>query len=244
VKYSYAIPLEIVYTTPLNSWNPYGFTIVNEKANPGNRAGGFTPESAFQNVNLNGRFFMTPAEFFTAGTADPSTVGVSDKSGVIQKVQPSGLRAFMPPIKGVTKPLRLRYPIAPLSFNKNIGNMNARALKHMMASGQPDILNSDLQLTAPSEWIWTDKSSNSSEAPENAHWHRLDITEIQKLLWEADPTAVLNVTTVAANYHSHILQVSRTAGPNGWLYTIVDCDKLGPICSHGHSKFCPTDMSC
>ena len=66
-KWSYAIPLEIIYMTPLLSWNPYKFDFhewKNERnVTAGGRNGGLTEDKAY-NGNHKRLFFRTPAEFF------------------------------------------------------------------------------------------------------------------------------------------------------------------------------------
>lgn len=125
-KWSYAIPLEILYLTPLNEWNPYNLKYKGEfdstegktvKANK--RNGGHTKEKAFDGVNSK-TYYRTPNELF-AGTethkdaADTTrqSVGVLDPTGEVRKVRASGIRIFLPNIPGVGI-LRQRYPIMPV----------------------------------------------------------------------------------------------------------------------------------
>ncbi len=129
-RWSYAIPLELVWLTPLRTWNPYNLQYHGdnkkvpgwEEVTAGGRNGGFTPETAFNGTRHN-VFFITPAEFFGEGKpeSDPADtakgiVGVLDGDGNVHKVAPSGHRIFFPEIKGVPGLIRQRYPIAPL-FN-------------------------------------------------------------------------------------------------------------------------------
>ena len=125
-KWSYAIPLEIVYLTPLLKWNPYGLEYKGEAASEtgqtvtaDGRTGSTTnPAAAYSGTNSK-RFYRTPAEFFTSeelyvNAADTvqNRVGVLDPAGAMHIVRASGTRIFMPEILGVGS-MRTRFPIAP-----------------------------------------------------------------------------------------------------------------------------------
>ena len=125
-RWSYAIPLEIIYLTPLYRWNPWNLPIHMWK-DPGfddvdanGRNGGSTPETAYNGTRPN-LYYLTPEEFFQGAvepdpdTADTSrgTVGVLDQKGNVRRVMASGTRIFLPELPGIGK-IRLRYPIAPV----------------------------------------------------------------------------------------------------------------------------------
>ena len=95
-RWSYAIPLEIIYTTPLTEWNPYnidyfeyGTDEYNNVASNGKKGTESAPyEGSRRNV-----FFRTPADFFSKDLADPDAADTSggetyvkDKSGTKRKV--------------------------------------------------------------------------------------------------------------------------------------------------------------
>lgn len=66
IKHVYALPLEIVYMTPLTKWNPYNLqTNPVDAVTAGGRTGGMLPARAFNGTNPAGFFYRTPAEFFT-----------------------------------------------------------------------------------------------------------------------------------------------------------------------------------
>ena len=129
-RWSYAIPLEIVWRTPLWNWNPYNLPYHGDnkkvpgwnEVTAGGRNGGLTPEKAYNGTRHN-LFFRTPAEFFgdgQGGESDPAdtskgVVGVLDPDDNVQHVVASGTRIMFPeiPSAGI---VRQRYPIAPL-FN-------------------------------------------------------------------------------------------------------------------------------
>jgi len=92
-KWSYAIPLEIIYMTPLYKWNPYNIEYKgligtgNANSVHENRNGGTSPEKAFDGTN-DRYYFQTPVEFFSGGEAgmkEDSSLGakgVLDKQGI------------------------------------------------------------------------------------------------------------------------------------------------------------------
>jgi len=232
-KYSYAIPLEIIYLTPLSSWNPYD--LPSEGGNQG-RTGGLTQTTAFASASPNEYFYWTPAEFFEADST--ATVGVIDKNGVIQRVRASGVYTFLPTVAGESDHIRLRYPITPVAWNKNPGFMNAKALKHMYTEDQADnLVTSDLHLLTAIETLYTGRSTTAG-----AHFHRIDVPGSIVDGWNKNATAILTVTTEKEQGHSHALKISRTKVPNGFTYTIVDCDAKGKACADGHSTICLNDQ--
>ena len=117
-KVSYAIPLEVIYLTPLNSWNPYSLTFKTDNASKtvtaDGRNGGKTKEKAYDGVHSR-IYYITPNEFYTGTERDKDaadttkgTVGVLDPSGEVRLVRASGVRIFLPNIPGVGT-LRQRY---------------------------------------------------------------------------------------------------------------------------------------
>ncbi|XP_070209272.1 uncharacterized protein [Littorina saxatilis] len=126
-RVSYAVPLEVVYLTPLHSWNPYNLLYKGDKKSPlgrtvlaGGRNGKLTSEGAYNGTNSR-HFYHTPAQFFRSGNevnSDPAdtvkgVVGVLDPNGKVRSVVASGVRIFLPEIKGVGV-LRTRYPVMPV----------------------------------------------------------------------------------------------------------------------------------
>lgn len=92
---TYAIPLEIIWMTPLSTWNPYDIAILpNNKfklANDNGRNGGLDKAHAFNGSSLQS-YYLTPSEFFHGGeeNRDPAdtakdVVGVLDQHGEVYK---------------------------------------------------------------------------------------------------------------------------------------------------------------
>ncbi|XP_064645723.1 uncharacterized protein LOC135499028 [Lineus longissimus] len=128
-RWTYAIPLEIIYTTPLSKWNPYNIEykgLINtpyaNTVRHWQRNGVKTKAKAFNGTNSN-TYYMTPVEFFSTtqnkeqDSADTGTkshgVGVLDRNGTVRSVVASGHNIILPHIPGVGK-IRQRWPIAPL----------------------------------------------------------------------------------------------------------------------------------
>jgi len=123
-KWSYAIPLEIIYMTPLYKWNPHklkhhgdqnwkNLRIINGggKRNGDCRGG---PAKAFNGINSR-IFYQTPASFYSgasvggAGAADTArgVTCVLDEQGKSHQVRAAGTHVYV----GI---LRTRYPIFPV----------------------------------------------------------------------------------------------------------------------------------
>ncbi|XP_028411763.1 uncharacterized protein LOC114534508 [Dendronephthya gigantea] len=125
-KVSYAIPLEIIYLTPLNRWNPYNLSYKGDQRSDegktvtaNKRDGGKTPLKAYDGINSK-IYYITPNEFFEgtethvdAADTTQGSVGVLDQDGEVRMVRASGTRIFLPNIPGVGI-LRTRYPIMPI----------------------------------------------------------------------------------------------------------------------------------
>ncbi|XP_013402811.1 uncharacterized protein LOC106168331 [Lingula anatina] len=131
-KWTYAIPLEVIYLTPLSTWNPYGIeykgdaetelgqTVTENES----RYGGITSKTAYNGANSK-LYNLTPAEFFQGRVLDSDkadtfrgSVGVLDPEGNVRALTSSGVRVSFPNIPGVGI-LRQRYPIMPLHNEGN-----------------------------------------------------------------------------------------------------------------------------
>lgn len=94
---TYAVPLEIIWLTPLSTWNPYNLVIQTDRKQYGavsanGRHGGLDKATAFNGSSLPS-YYLTPAEFYHGGEAnrDPAdtakdVVGVLDQHGQVHTV--------------------------------------------------------------------------------------------------------------------------------------------------------------
>ncbi len=127
-RISYAVPLEIIYLTPLSNWNPHGIKYRGDhttdkgkeifmKDGKKSRDGSCTKDKAYDGTNSK-KFYRTPLKFFETSTdkGDADTtedfICVLDKNGNHQKVRASGVQIMLPEIPGIGI-VRQRYPIAP-----------------------------------------------------------------------------------------------------------------------------------
>jgi hypothetical protein len=140
-KWSYAVPLEIIYMTPLNTWNPYKLKTNTEAVQTlGGRVGGKTKETAWDGVS--GRnWYLTPSEFFS-GTTDTDLAdtakrgaGVLDPEGNIRSVEASGVYTTLPAIEGVATYMRTRFPIYPTHAAGNAVWKELKALEAVQLTG-------------------------------------------------------------------------------------------------------------
>eukprot|EP01064_Diplonema_japonicum_P018904 TRINITY_DN275_c0_g1_i2.p1 TRINITY_DN275_c0_g1~~TRINITY_DN275_c0_g1_i2.p1 ORF type:complete len:1096 (+),score=388.85 TRINITY_DN275_c0_g1_i2:41-3328(+) len=141
-RWSYAIPLEVVYLTPLLKWNPYNIEY-HEKKTPGYDAvkkmttnTGLSPGTPFKGSRQD-LFFRTPAELFKdqlhPDPADSSggETFVEDKNGVVRKTRASGTWVFTPEIEGVGA-VRTRYPVFPVHEHGNTVWKEAKAVADLV----------------------------------------------------------------------------------------------------------------
>ena len=126
-RWSYAIPLEIIYLTPLSRWNPYKLKYKGEAnkdegktVTAGGRNGDCKDSAKSFNGTSSKAYYITPSAFFGGSEANrdaadtaKGTVCVLDQDGKSQPVRASGTRIFLPRIEGVGY-LRTRYPIMPV----------------------------------------------------------------------------------------------------------------------------------
>ncbi|CAH1794029.1 unnamed protein product, partial [Owenia fusiformis] len=150
-RYSFAIPMELVWLTPLSKWNPYGLqykgnafeksNMESKSVNANGRNGGFEADKAFNGTN-HAFYYQTPVEFYTgtnekgdaADTARDS-VGVLDPDGKVRKVSAAGTYILFPDIPGVGV-MRQRYPIMPLHEEGSTAFQEMQALRDLVMEGK------------------------------------------------------------------------------------------------------------
>jgi len=243
-KWTWAIPLELIYLTPLGSWNPYGLTLNSGDtfADANGRNGGFTFATAFNGSN-NRVFYRTPEAFFgnsSSGDSADTTqnvVGALDPGGTIRRVRASGIWVFFPPIPNVGNMVRQRFPIAPLHTRKNPGVQQTQALKHAL-SNAPGILNGSFVnlAVAPANLI----TSSGSDVTRHLHDVFVGSSDVERLTLLQSVV----VETDQTNTHTHTLRLTAVKVGDTLSYTLVDCDGAGPVCPDGHGKVCRSGTTC
>lgn len=243
-RYTYALPLEITYLTPLMNWNPYDLATNvdhNILRGQGKRNGGTTTNSAFNGTNPLVYFYQTPAEMFSnrrrSGSADTSRsgVGVLDKDGKVRIVSSSGTKARTQTIPGVGN-VRLRYPILPLHEEGSMVWQELNALKDMTMKMNRY---ADLFIERPGSAVEADRTEGIVHFELNTvliggeHKHYFDITkeEMEELLGGRDITVYTSIN----NGHSHhlIIRYDRKIKKT----RIYSCDGHGDHCWDGHGPF-------
>ena len=138
-RVSYAIPLEIIYTTPLQRWNPYNLNYYDgpEKNTPTKGGRNGDSEGTAYNGTARTVYFTIPAELYgESSEKDPSDTGkdnvwVLDPEGNSHKTRAGGVSIIMEEIKDVGR-IRQRYPIAPLYSEGSLTQKQLDALKEMV----------------------------------------------------------------------------------------------------------------
>ncbi|XP_033736305.1 uncharacterized protein LOC117324510 [Pecten maximus] len=248
-RYTYAIPLEIIWLTPLYKWNPYELVFHHGPSTvyPANsvdangRDGGMSSNKAF-NGTRSDAFYFTPNEFFKPGTdLTREAVGVLDKHGQVRSVRSSGTRIFLPDIEGVGK-VRLRYPIAPAHFEGNAVYKEIDALKQMVMHMQDYVkyferppavgqhtANQSLVLNPNDEHFQTSNTTWHTPGP---HVHDIYLNPNQYR--DVTRAKTVSVYTSVALGHQHLIEM--TGDPhNHTIFTITKCDNH-PTCAGGHTS--------
>ncbi|XP_071146254.1 uncharacterized protein [Mytilus edulis] len=248
VRYSYAIPLEIIYLTPLFSWNPHNLKYVDRRdrrgqaviVEGGKRNGGTTVDKAYNGTSYK-LFYKTPVEFFHGTNVDKDkadtdrgAVGVLDKHGALKKVVSSGQRITLPDIPGVGK-LRLRYPVMPVTREGNQIGKELDAVKDVLnhlknLGGYLDQKPSALAGAGITQADSHFRTSVTNQDPPGHHFHEfyIDYEDMQDLA----KGLTVTVGTTTDNSHSHQLEISFDA--NTHTYKIHKCDGQAK-CWDGHS---------
>ena len=132
-RWSYAVPLEIVYLTPLSKWNPHKIVYKGQETSKRGRTvsakgrnGGLSKEKAFNGSNTKW-YVITPASFYSdkASETNPADTSIKGTIGVLKKNGNrfvancnSGHSLFLRDIPGVGS-IRQRYPIFPVAYDGN-----------------------------------------------------------------------------------------------------------------------------
>ena len=228
-KWTYAIPLEIIYMTPLYKWNPYELEYKGPShldlgktvwAN-GRHGSVAVKEKAFLATNSR-VYYQTPYELFVSGEQGTTAadtvrhmVGVLDQSGEIQKVKASGTRIFLPFIPGVGS-MRTRYPIVPVHGEGSGVWKELEALKDIVLEPKTYIH------MFHENWRY-EKSEGvellTGKSQDDGHVHRVVISAREvDMLKEGRPVLV---ETGETNGHSH--EMTIRLWKNG-IYVMVGCD--------------------
>ena len=249
-KWSYAIPLELIYLTPLAKWNPYGIDYNATGEQCARCRGGRTAQTAYRGASSK-YFYRTPSAFFTgkkaAGdAADTSgrTVGMLSRDGKLRMVRASGVYIGLPEIKGLGV-LRQRYPIAPVHQEGDAVWKELQALKDLILDQSQrfaklrddfelkSVPKSDTGLEEEDLILEMSYASPNPDADVTEHTHTVQLNSDEvKELKAGKP---LKVTTSVASGHSHELIIKYFAArKKPFIYTRCEGKRE---CWDGHPKF-------
>ena len=228
-KYSYAIPLEIIYLTPLNRWNPFNLEYKgSEKTAYGKtvfqfgRYGGRTPEKAYNGTNSK-KYYQTPSAFFSgqevstdAADTTKNSVGVLDNNGTVRVTRASGIRIFFPLINGVGV-LRQRYPIMPVHGEGSSVWKELEATKDLLMKSktygylyrEPLLVGPGVLPTEPPEKPITLKMEDATATPPGPHRHEVTLTAAEVKSAKRDKRRYWKLTTTGAGHQHKILVAWR-----------------------------------
>jgi len=137
-RFTYAIPLEIIYLTPLQQWNPYKIAYKHEIDPRKDGLNGRSRDKAFPH-SFKAVYSKTPLEFFednddSGDSADTSNgvFWIKGSDGVPHQTVASGVRIVLSKIQGIDKRIRLRFPIVPIHQEGSIYWKRLQALEELV----------------------------------------------------------------------------------------------------------------
>ena len=257
-RWSYAVPLEIIYLTPLRNWNPYNLKYKGQQNSAegktvfaDGRNGGLTADKALNGTN-NKYFYQTPRSFYVdeddfTDVADTTKdqVGVLDPEGNVRFEAASGVRVFTPDIPGVGI-LRQRYPIFPVY---GAGSAVWKELEALTEIAMQPESNAYLRAETPLVVNATDETSDltvgyfqirTANYDYGNHTHYLTLTARQMLLLERGQE--VSAQTESSWGHSHWMTLTYFPSDPAdnpsklgmFKYTKCDEQAVGKKCSDGH----------
>ena len=261
-RWSYAIPLEVVYLTPLNTWNPHNIEykgLYNSKAgkpvNKYPRRGGFQEDTAFNGSNSK-VYYITPSAFYSGKELEKDKdadtvrgeVGVLNPEGDVVSTTASGIRVLFPEIADVGI-LRQRWPILPIHGEGSAVWKELNALKDIvlnpisMAQYFSEVPNYGEGEGKVNETTTENNQASSFLLQEakpkyDSHTHTLEISSSMMTSLLAGNEE--KVQTSLSSGHSHTLMVyyqapAKAKGKGKFLYHQCDTKKQGKKCADGHA---------
>lgn len=252
-RWTYAIPLEVIYLTPLVNWNPYNITYkgrsydaYHQSVTDDNGDGvadrdGVNASRAF-NGSRHDVFYRTPSEFFTGQESqDPADtsgriVWALDNTGTPRQVRASGHWVLFPTIPGIDHPVRQRYPICPIHTRKDDAYREVSALKDVLFRPQSPVGSQATAIQDLSDAF--DGADLLLVAGSADHAHVILVNSYQYGLLREGQT--VSVQSEQASGHTHAIQISRNyVGANDtYIYTLESCEfgTTNPVaCGDGHN---------
>ena len=233
-RWTYALPLEIVFLSPLTKWNPHKIQKVDDKtATAGGRSGGTSKTRAFAGYSPSNHY-LTPISFYKEAPYD-SVAGVLDGEGNVVDAVAAGTPIFTPEIEGVGK-VRLRYPIVNLADDGEIAMRELEAVKDFF-------LNQDKFAKLRREMNAKLRRENDPDVNLQEGWYRLpdgaNDHNHQFMVTAEDIKAFatykqINVQTSPMMKHSHKVTLQMT---DTGFKTVACDDKPGPCNGHASNNY-------
>ena len=215
-KVSYAVPVEIIYLTPLHSWNPFNL----KHAKKGDTVNGTgTQKMPFSHIG-DRNYYITPSSFFSGTEVNPDAADtakgglyVTSTSGTVYNVRASGTRINFPPIKigSESYQIRQRYPVMPVFGEGSAIWKRLNAVE--------DALHLRTKINGPQKYFTTGFSHSKTET---LHQHVVSIPESDYNDLKNRRIEKLVIVSEEANGHEHRLTIARKEGVDGAIY-IKDC---------------------
>ena len=241
-KWTYAIPMEIIFTTPLLNWNPYdleykgdaesssGQTVTED----GRRGSAQDPAKAYNGINSKA-YYQTPSDFFqsteegtTAADTVRSVAGVLDRNGELHRVKASGTRIFLPYIQGIGS-LRTRYPIMPVHGEGGAVWKELEALKDIML--EPNRFAHMFREYRRVDTVEGVALQTGAATTDDHHVHSvmLSANQVGKLKLGRS----ILVDTAETNDHLHQILIEQEEDGR---YVMVECDRANYCVEDGHAR--------
>ncbi|GFN88720.1 hypothetical protein PoB_001522600 [Plakobranchus ocellatus] len=248
-RLSWAIPLEIVFLTPIYNWNPYSIKHWDRRGISTAKGRNGRSESKAFNGSDVAHFYRTPVNFYkgsaegveeadAADTAEKS-VWILDENSTPRQCSASGPRIITPHIEGIG-PVRLRFPIAPVHGEGSGVWKELNALKDMVMAGMipgqgqtgpKPTVNPDLVTIIPF------KMSMAYNDPPGEHTHGFNMSmyDYKRIRYEKGTKTLVTSETEG---HSHELNIRFRIGK--FEYTKCSGKR---ICPDGHGRELIPDLN-
>ena len=218
---TFAIPLEVIYLTPLSTWNPYNISHMDTIGTSNNEDGSLEHPFTY---SLPNRYSRTPDAFFKNNiTSEKAAYYKPTPNSNPVLMRNSGIRTFLPEIPGVNNPIRLRYPIMPVHGE---GSAIWKKLNAML-----DTVKFDSARERTVDYYATNSNRNGTK-----HTHVFEASKSDLSALKNGISKSIIVTTERSQGHTHQLKIIFTNS----TYYISECDGQGPnaifndFCFDGH----------
>jgi len=241
-RWTFALPMEIIFLTPLSTWNPYSIEYKGDASSEEGatvtargRNGSPSRGRSFDGVNSE-NYYITPAEFFEgdeieSGVGDTTRgmVGVLDPEGNVRRVRASGHRIAFPPIPGVGF-IRQRFPIMPVHGEGGSSYKEMEALKDVILEPlrYGDIYRQRQQGMAAQQEVVYKFILQTNQA---GHYHEVMLPSEQVAKLYNGET--LEVRTESTSGHQHELTLVPVV--NKWQQMKISITTLSPYQNHGRT---------